>query len=136
MRSITITRARLMVLAALGAFAALVPTASADTTLPVWTCRASAAYVELDPVLGAQRVEPVLANGAPNRDDPDRDVCASSDAGVQNVDLPAGGPEAPLVSLEAASASTSIVRRSVRPGSRPRRPTAASPRRCGSRPAA
>lgn len=97
-----------MVLAALGAFAALVPTASADTELPVWTCRASAAYVELDPLLGSQRVEPVLANGFPDRDDPDREFCANGDSGVQNVDLPPAGAAAPLVSLEAASASTSI----------------------------
>lgn len=106
MRDRTMTRARLSILAALGAFAALVPAASADTTLPVWTCRASAAYVELDPLLGSQRIEPVLANGVPNRDDPDREVCASADSGVQNIDLPPAGPAAPLISLEAASAST------------------------------
>ena len=110
MRDTTITRTSLIVLAALGAFAALVPTASADTTLPVWTCRASAAYVELDPLLGSQRVEPVLANGFPDRENPDTELCATDSAGVQNVDLPPGTGDdpAPLVSLEAASASTSI----------------------------
>ena len=108
MRIDTMTRTRLVILAALGAFAALVPTASADTELPVWTCRASAAYVELDPVLGSQRVEPVLANGFPDRDAPDREFCANADSGLQNVDLPPAGPAAPLVSLEAASASTSV----------------------------
>lgn len=56
MRSDTMTRARLMVLAALGAFAVLVPTASADTSLPVWTCRASAAYAEVSPLLDPQRI--------------------------------------------------------------------------------
>lgn len=106
MRNHTFTRGRLGVLAALGAFAALVPTAAADTTLPVWTCRASAAYTELDPVLGSQRIEPVLANGFPDRDDPDRELCASANSGVQNIDLPPGGPAAPPISLEAASAST------------------------------
>lgn len=108
MRGTTITRARLIVLAGLGIFATVVPTASADTALPVWTCRASAAYVELDPVLGAQRIEPVLANGFPDRTDPDREVCAGADSGVQNIDLPPAGAAAPLISLEAASASTDI----------------------------
>ncbi|HEV2785636.1 MAG TPA: choice-of-anchor P family protein [Solirubrobacteraceae bacterium] len=107
MRSNTSTRARLMVLAALGAFAALVPTASADTALPVWTCRASAGYVELDPLLNARRIEPVLANGLPDREAPDRETCASQDTGVQDVDLPPA-PGEPAISLEAASASTEI----------------------------
>lgn len=108
MRRFTITRLKLVVLAALGAFAALVPTASADTTLPVWTCRASAAYVEVNPLLDPQRIEPVLANGFPNRLNPDREVCASSDSGVQNIDLPPAGETGPVISLEAASASTLI----------------------------
>jgi hypothetical protein len=103
-----ISRAGWAFLAALGVCAAVAPTASADTTLPVWTCRASAGYVELDPLLNAQRIEPVLANGFPDRDDPDRELCASADSGVQNVDLPPAGPAAPLISLEAASASTDL----------------------------
>ena len=107
MRSTTITRPRLMLLAALGAFAALVPTASADTTLPVWTCRASAAYVELAPLLGTQRAEPVLANGFPDRAAPDRPQCAGDATGVQNINIPAA-PAAPLITLNAASASTTI----------------------------
>jgi hypothetical protein len=107
MGSITISRARLLALAALGAFATLVPTASADTALPVWTCRASAAYVELDPLLGPQRVEPVLANGFPNRLTPDREQCAGDATGVQDTNIP-GGAGQPLVTLNAASASTTI----------------------------
>ena len=94
-------------LAALGAFAALVPTAGADTTLPVWTCRASAAYVELAPLLGTQRAEPVLANGFPDRVTPDRAQCAGDATGVQDIAIPAG-PAAPLITLNAASASTTI----------------------------
>ena len=96
-----------MLLAALGAFAALVPTASADTTLPVWTCRASAAYVELSPLLGTQRAEPVLANGFPDRAAPDRAQCAGDATGVQDINIPAA-TDAPLITLNAASASTTI----------------------------
>lgn len=107
MRSTTIARPRLMLLAVLGAFAALVPTASADTTLPVWTCRASAAYVELAPLLGTQRAEPVLANGFPDRANPDRAQCAGDATGVQDINIPAA-PAAPLITLNAASASTTI----------------------------
>ncbi|CAA9533454.1 MAG: hypothetical protein AVDCRST_MAG67-4502 [uncultured Solirubrobacteraceae bacterium] len=107
MRSTTFTRPRLIALAALAAFATLVPTASADTALPVWTCRGSAGYVELNPLLDPQRIEPVLANGSPNRLTPDREFCANADTGVQNIDVPPSGTS-PVVSLEAASASTSI----------------------------
>ncbi len=108
MRSHAMSRGRLFVVCVLGALAGVVPTASADTTLPVWTCRASAAYVEVDPLLGDQRVEPVLANGFPDRANPDSEQCASSETGVQNVDIPVSEIGAPLVSLEAASASTAI----------------------------
>lgn len=107
MRRSTVTRMKLVVLGALGAFAALVPTASADTTLPVWTCRASAAYVELAPLLGTQRAEPVLANGFPDRAAPDRPQCAGDATGVQDINIPAA-PAAPLITLNAASASTTI----------------------------
>ena len=108
MRKYRYSRAGKLALAALAMFAAAAPTASADSTLPVWTCRASAAYVEVDPVLGDQRVEPVLANGFPNRAAPDSEQCASSATGVQEVAIPVSEVGAPLVSLEAASASTSI----------------------------
>jgi hypothetical protein len=111
MRSNTITRTRLVVLAALGAFAALVPTAGADTTLPVWTCRASAGYVEVGPLLGPQRVEPVLANGFPDRAAPDSAQCASSTTGANDVDVPGagvGGNATPPINLSAAFANTTI----------------------------
>jgi hypothetical protein len=106
MRNHAMSRGRLLVVCVLGALASVVPTASADTTLPVWTCRASAVYAEADAILGAQRIEPVLANGFPNRDTPDAASCATQNTGVQNIDIPEG--DAPLVSAEAASASTSI----------------------------
>jgi hypothetical protein len=94
-------------LATLAGFAAIVPTASADTTYPVWTCRASAGYVELAPLLGTQRAEPVLANGFPDRVDSDSDQCATADTGVQDTDFPPNSIT-PLLTLQAASASTSI----------------------------
>jgi hypothetical protein len=95
-------------LALLGAFAAIVPTASADTAFPVWTCRASAGYVEVAPLLNDDRLEPVLANGVANAAAPDNDQCASQSTGVQTVELPEGSGEAALLTLEAASASTTI----------------------------
>ncbi|MEA2154572.1 MAG: hypothetical protein QOE11_712 [Solirubrobacteraceae bacterium] len=110
MRDTTRTRARLLALATLSTFAVLAPTASADTTQPVWTCRASAGYVEVPGLLGTTRVEPVLANGFPDSAAPDSGQCASSDAGVQNVAIPAGpaGNPTPLVALNAAFARTTI----------------------------
>lgn len=97
-----------LALAALGAFGAIVPTASADTTSPVWTCRASAAYAELVPLLGTQRVEPVLANGFADTATPDREQCAGADAGVTTTTLPPGPPAALQVSVQAAFARTAI----------------------------
>ena len=107
MRSTTISRARLLVLAGLAAFAAIVPTASADTTLPTWTCRGSAGYLEVEPLLNEQRVEPVLANGFPVRDEPDSEQCASSAAGVQDVEVPENAPT-PLLRTDDAFANTTI----------------------------
>ncbi len=100
------SRGRLFAVCVLGALAGVVPTASADTTLPVWTCRASAVYAEADAILGTQRVEPVLANGFPSRTAPDSEVCSTEETGVQDINLL--DEESPLVTAEAASASTSI----------------------------
>ena len=100
--------ARWIVLATLGALASIVPTASADTTAPNWTCRASAGYAEVEPLLDEQRVEPVLANGFPVRDEPDSQQCASSATGVQDVDVPEGISGDPLLTANAAFASTTI----------------------------
>jgi len=95
-------------LATLGAFAAIVPTASADTALPVWTCRASAGYVEVEPLLDEQRVEPIIANGFPFRDVPESEQCASTSAGGQDVDVPETGANPPLLTADAAFARTTI----------------------------
>ena len=101
------TKARWMVLATLSVFAAVTPQASADTSLPTWTCRGSAAYVELNPLLQEQRVEPVLANGFADRNNPDTDFCANADTGVNDVLLPVTA-NIPLLTLQGAFASTSI----------------------------
>ena len=108
MRSFSMARINRLVVCTLGAFAVVVPAASADTTAPVWTCRASAAYVEsplLDPLLGT-RLEPIQANGFPDRDAPDRAQCATADAGVPAVTVP--DPVTPLLTLQAPFARTSI----------------------------
>ena len=107
MRHRAMSRGWLLAVCVLGTLASVVPTASADSVLPVWSCRASAAYVELSPLLDTQRIEPVLANGFPDRAAPDTEQCASADAGVQDVEIP-GGEAAPLVTLQSAFATTSI----------------------------
>jgi hypothetical protein len=97
-----------LVVCAFGAFAVVVPAASADTTSPVWTCRASAAYAEsppLDQILGT-RVEPIQANGFPDRNNPDRAQCATADQGVPAVTVPS--PANPVLTLQAPFARTSI----------------------------
>jgi len=91
-------------LATLSLFAAIVPQASAQEPAPVWTCRASAAYVETS-LLETTRVEPVIANGFPSSTNPDTPQCASADTGVQ--DIPVLG-SSPLVVASGAFASTSI----------------------------
>ncbi|MBW3609636.1 MAG: hypothetical protein KY463_15120, partial [Actinobacteria bacterium] len=108
MRKHRYSRAGTLALATLGVFAAVVPTASADTALPVWTCRASAGYLEVEPLLDNQRVEPVLANGFPIRGASDSDQCASSTAGVDEVSVPGGAGSDPLLTANAAFARTAI----------------------------
>ncbi|HUR84501.1 MAG TPA: hypothetical protein VMY78_04090 [Solirubrobacteraceae bacterium] len=104
-------RARWLVLATLGMFATLVPAASADTGLPLWTCRGSAGYIELDPLLGPQRIEPVVANGFADRDAPDAPQCTTQTQGVPDITLPppaAGAPDGLSVRLQAPFARTTI----------------------------
>lgn len=108
MRNPSITRVKRFALCALGAFLVLVPSASADTIDPVWTCRASAAYVEVDPLLNSLRVEPIQANGFPDRVTPDRAQCAKADQGVPAVTVPLA-PAPPLITLQAPFARTNIV---------------------------
>jgi hypothetical protein len=107
MREMHRPKVRWLVLAMLGAVIVPPSAANADTQLPVWTCRASAAYLELDPLIQAQRVEPVLANGYADRDNPDTEQCANADAGVHDVDLPEG-PGFSLIELNDAFAATTI----------------------------
>ena len=111
MRNHALSRGRLFVVCVLGAMASVVPTASADTTEPLWTCRASAAYVEVPSLLGETRVEPIVANGFPRRNpNADTGQCARAQAGAQNINLlPAvPGPTAPIVNLTGAFATTDI----------------------------
>ena len=105
MRNHALSRGRLFVVCVLGALAGVVPNASAQDG-PGWTCRASAAYAEVNLLLGPQRSEPVLANGNPNRDNPDLPQCATDSTGVQPLEIPSG--LSPLITAEAASASTQI----------------------------
>ncbi|MDQ3723045.1 MAG: hypothetical protein M3376_08275, partial [Actinomycetota bacterium] len=99
------SRGRLFVVCVLGALAGVVPTASAQDG-PVWTCRASAAYAELSPLLNTQRIEPVLANGFANRVNSDAAQCETDSTGVQEIQIPEG--TGAVVTAEAASASTQI----------------------------
>ncbi len=64
---------------------AMVASAQAFTTLPVWQCRASAAYTS---VAGQNRVEPIVANGninTANGASPDRAQCVNSETGAGNT---------------------------------------------------
>jgi hypothetical protein len=85
-----------------------VSTAGADTAAPVWTCRASLAYLELG---GMQRIEPVVANGNPNDiANPDRGQCVDADAGFPFIAIPPGAVSDPgQIQLQAPYAKTTIV---------------------------
>jgi len=87
----------------------LVPAASsAYTASPLWKCRASALWTSLN---GANRVEPIVANGNPstaNNKSPDRAQCASEEAGADNLATPVFGLPTTLVSAQTASAKTTI----------------------------
>ena len=100
-------KARWLFICILGGALLLPSQAGADTSLPVWTCRASAAYVELDPLIQEQRIEPVLANGYADRDEPDTEQCANANSGVHDIDLPES-PGVSLIELNGAFATTEI----------------------------
>jgi Ca2+-binding RTX toxin-like protein len=98
-----------MLLAALcgAAMLALAGAAQADTTQPLWKCRASAGYTSLN---GGARTETIVANGKVGSaagEDPDQAVCASAEVGGGNLPTPLGIP-AGLLSSPTASAVTSI----------------------------
>jgi Ca2+-binding RTX toxin-like protein len=81
--------------------------ARADTSRPVWKCRASAAYAILDE---GDRAETIVANGNVNTahgKDPDRALCGSDEAGAGNLPAPLGIPPA-LLAARTTSAITSI----------------------------
>lgn len=81
--------------------------AQADTSRPVWKCRASAAYAVIN---GGDRAEPIVANGNVNTargQDPDRALCGSDEAGAGNLPAPLGIPP-DLLAARTISAITSI----------------------------
>ncbi|MBA2347618.1 MAG: hypothetical protein H0V81_04915, partial [Solirubrobacterales bacterium] len=90
------------------ALTALAPSA-ASAAGPDWTCRASAAYLEAEPLLGDVRVEPISANGIASVANPDRARCSTQDAGIPDITLPPG-PLAPpgQIAVRAAFAKTKI----------------------------
>jgi hypothetical protein len=100
---------RAMSLAALCCAAGLpgaVP-AQADTTQPLWKCRASAGYTVLN---GGARTETIVANGKVGTaagEDPDQALCAAGEVGGGNLPAPLGIPTG-LLSSPTASAITSI----------------------------
>jgi Ca2+-binding RTX toxin-like protein len=81
---------------------------SAYTASPLWKCRASALYASLN---GANRVEPIVANGNPstaNNKSPDRLQCANEEAGADSLATPVFGLPETLLSAKSASAKTII----------------------------
>jgi Ca2+-binding RTX toxin-like protein len=79
------TRKLLVVLATVVGGLAIVPSAQALTSTPVWQCRGSAVYAS---VSGQNRVEPIVANGninTANGASPDRAQCVNSEAGAGNT---------------------------------------------------
>lgn len=90
-----------------GMIMAIPSSASAFTSQPVWNCRASALYAS---VAGANRVEPIVANGNPStagNKSPDRAQCASEEAGTGNLPTPLSIPTA-FVTAQTATATTTI----------------------------
>lgn len=100
------SRSRLgwLVLTASTALAAMAPVASADTSEPVFTCRASAARLVLPNPLPT--VEPILANGAV---DPfERAQCVDDDAGNSDPVVLDNGGLPPRLTVQAPFARTRI----------------------------
>ena len=101
------TRKSLVVLAIVGGALAVVPTAQAATSPPVWQCRASAVYAS---VSGQNRVEPIVANGninTANGANPDLTLCADSETGAGNTATQLGiGPN--VIGAVTGKAKTAI----------------------------
>lgn len=92
-----------------GAAIGLAGSSGADTSQPLWNCRASPAYVEqrllpLDPL---ERIEPAVANGNPSFDMPDKAQCADDEALLPHIALPEG-PSAIKIDADAVYGRTKI----------------------------
>jgi Ca2+-binding RTX toxin-like protein len=101
------TRKLSVALAAAVGTLALVPSAQAFTTAPVWKCRASPTWVSVN---GLNRVEPVVANGninTANGVDPDHEQCAPAEAGAGNTATQIGIPQ-DVIGASTASAVTTV----------------------------
>jgi hypothetical protein len=101
------TRKLLVVLAASAGALAVVPSAQAFTTLPVWKCRASPLYASVN---GQNRVEPIVANGninTANGGDPDHAQCADAETGAGNTATQLAIPQ-DTIGAETTSAKTVI----------------------------
>lgn len=81
------------------------PPASADTSAPLWNCRASAAYLNA-PEQNPGRLEPLVANGGTSPDTINRVQCVDDDSGLP--DLTFGNPAQGTLALRALYARTRI----------------------------
>jgi hypothetical protein len=98
-----------MVLAT-GAFLGLVPASQADTSDPVWTCRASLGYLFAPGQDPPNRLEPVVANGGTSTDpnNIERPQCVDDEAGFPEIEI-GGGPDDPgRLAIQAPFARTQI----------------------------
>jgi Ca2+-binding RTX toxin-like protein len=103
------TRRLLVVLATMAGMLVVAPAAQSFTTVPVWQCRASAAFAS---VAGNNRVEPIVANGninTANGASPDRAQCVDSETGAGNTPTQLG------ISPEFLGAVTGKARTEINP---------------------
>jgi hypothetical protein len=103
------TRRLLVVLATMAGMLVVAPAAQSFTTVPVWQCRASAAFAS---VAGNNRVEPIVANGninTANGASPDRAQCVDSETGLGNTPTQLG------ISPEFLGAVTGKARTEINP---------------------
>jgi hypothetical protein len=101
------SRKLLVALSAAFGSLALVPSADAFTTIPVWQCRASPVYASVN---DGNRVEPLAANGNINTAkgaSPDHAQCAESETGLGNTATQLGIPQ-DFLGARTASAITTI----------------------------
>lgn len=86
----------------------LAPVSAADTSVPVWECRASAAYLKA-PGRDPGRLEPLVANGGTSADNIQRPQCVDDDAGFPLIEIgdPAEGDPG-KITIQAPFARTRI----------------------------